>query len=119
MSKAEQQSMSETAELRHDLEAAQDRFEQYRISVSAAFEDRPAGELARALEIVLPELAFYEGQAYAAAVALEQLASGADRTAVAQTLDLELVEQQAARRSKDFLAGVAKVLVRARSQTTH
>ncbi|GAA1699029.1 hypothetical protein [Dietzia cercidiphylli] len=106
--------MPETADLRQDLEAAQDRFEQYRISVSTAFEDRPAGELARALEAVLPDLAFHEGQAYAATVALDRLDAGADQAAVAQTLDLVLIEQQAARRSADFLAGVATVLARAR-----
>lgn len=110
--------MSESADLRQDLESAQDRFEQYRISVSTAFEDRPAGELARALEAVLPDLAFYEGQAYAATVALERLDAGADLAAVAQTLASELVEQQAARRSTDFLAGVAKVLARARRDGT-
>lgn len=106
--------MSETSDLRQELEAARDRFEHFRISVSTAFEDRPAGELARALEAVLPDLAFHEGQAYAATVALEQLDAGADPAALAQALDLELIEQQAARRSTDFLAGVARILARAR-----
>lgn len=106
--------MSETATLRQELDAARDRFEQYRVSVSAAFDDRPAGELSRAVEAVLPDLAFHEGQAVAAAVALDQLGAGADLAAVIRALDLLLLEQQAARRSRDFLAGVARVLTTVR-----
>lgn len=106
--------MSATVNLRQELDAARDRFEQYRVSVSAAFDDRPAGELSRAVEAVLPDLAFHEGQAVAAAVALDQLAADVDLAAVIRALDLLLLEQQAARRSRDFLAGVATVLARMR-----
>lgn len=106
--------MSATANLRQELDAARDRFEQYRVSVSAAFDDRPAGELSRAVEAVLPDLAFHEGQAVAAAVALDRLGAGADLAAVIRALDLLLLEQQAARRSRDFLAGVARVLANVR-----
>ncbi|GLB64911.1 hypothetical protein NCCP2495_27910 [Dietzia sp. NCCP-2495] len=106
--------MSATADLHQELDAARDRFEQYRVSVSAAFDDRPAGELSQAVEAVLPDLAFHEGQAVAAAVALDRLAAGADLAAVIRALDLLLLEQQAARRSLDFMSGVARVLVNVR-----
>ncbi|MBB1022987.1 MULTISPECIES: hypothetical protein [unclassified Dietzia] len=102
--------MSDASELRRDLDEAQDRFEQYRASVTTMFDERAAGELSRALEVVLPDLAFYEGQAVAAAVALEYLA--VDPSCVPKVLADELVEQQAARRSREFLAGVATVLAR-------
>lgn len=100
--------MLDPSDLRRDLEEAQDRFEQYRASVTTMIEERAAGELSRALEVVLPDLAFYEGQAVAAAVALEHLA--VDVSSVPKVLADELVEQEAARRSRDYLAGFAKVL---------
>lgn len=100
--------MYDPSVLRRDLEEAQDRFEQYRASVTTLIEERAAGELSRALEVVLPDLAFYEGQAVAAAVALEHLA--VDVSSVPKVLADELVEQQAARRSREYLAGFAKVL---------
>ncbi|WP_404850512.1 hypothetical protein [Dietzia kunjamensis] len=106
--------MSPTANLRQELDAARDRFEQNRAFVSTAFDDRPAGELSRAVEAVLPDLAFREGQAVAAAVALDRLGADADLAAVIRALDLLLLEQQAARRSRDFLAGVARVLANMR-----
>ncbi|WP_241734288.1 hypothetical protein [Dietzia natronolimnaea] len=76
--------------------------------MTTMIEERAAGELSRALEVVLPDLAFYEGQAVAAAVALEHLA--VDSSSVPKVLADELVEQQAARRSREYLAGFAKVL---------
>ncbi|MGF0226919.1 hypothetical protein ACQR3Q_14265 [Dietzia natronolimnaea] len=100
--------MLDPALLRRDLEEAQDRFEQYRASVTTMIEERAAGELSRALEVILPDLAFYEGQSVAAAVALEHLA--VDSSSVPKVLADELVEQQAARRSREYLAGFAKVL---------
>ena len=60
--------------------------------------------------VVFPDLAFYEGQAVAAAVALEYLA--VDSASVSKVLANELVEQQGARRSREYLAGFAKVLAR-------
>ncbi|PAY22936.1 hypothetical protein CEY15_11495 [Dietzia natronolimnaea] len=102
--------MCDPSLLRRDLDEAQDRFEQYRASVTTMLEERGAGELSRALEVVLPDLAFYEGQAVAAAVALEYLA--VDSSSVPKVLADELVEQQAARRSREFLAGFATVLAR-------
>jgi FtsZ-interacting cell division protein YlmF len=42
------------------------------------------------------------------------LGAGADLAAVIRALDLLLLEQQAARRSRDFLAGVARVLANVR-----
>ncbi|WP_241731311.1 hypothetical protein [Dietzia sp. B44] len=78
--------------------------------MTTMFEERAAGELSRALEVVFPDLAFYEGQAVAAAVALEYLA--VDSASVSKVLANELVEQQGARRSREYLAGFAKVLAR-------
>lgn len=100
--------MLDPSVLRRDLEEAQDRFDQYRASVTTLIEERAAGELSRALEVVLPDLAFYEGQAVAAAVALEHLA--VDVSSMPKVLADEFVEQQAARRSREYLAGFAKVL---------
>jgi len=108
----------DTSELRRDLEAAIDRFEQYRASVSGVLDERPAGELSRALDAILPDLRFYEGQACAAGLALARLDAGGETEgcavvdAVARVLDRGLVEQQAARRGSDFLAGFAAMLAR-------
>ncbi len=104
--------MSDTTALRHDLEASRDQFEQYRVSVAAAIEERPAGELSRALDAILPDLVFYEGQASAAAIAVARLDAGGGAAEVAAELSQGLVEQQAARRSSDFLAGFARTLMR-------
>lgn len=129
--------MPDTSELRRDLEAAIDRFEQYRASVSGVLDERPAGEMSRALDAILPDLVFYEGQACAAGLALARLDAGgesdggtavdaadaADTADTADTVDgvarvlgRGLIEQQAARRGSDFLAGFAAMLARAHSE---
>lgn len=102
--------MSETTELRGFLESAQERFENYRASVAAVLDERAAGELSRALDAILPDLVFYEGQACAAGMGLARIDAGAEPAEVAQVLAHGLVEQQAARRSGDYLAGFAFVL---------
>lgn len=115
--------MNDTSELRREYEAAIDRFEQYRASVSGVLDERPAGELSRALDAILPDLVFYEGQACAAGLALAQFdADGqsdgrAAVEAVARVLGRGLVEQQAARRGSDFLAGFAAMLARTHVRT--
>lgn len=108
--------MSDTTALRHVLEAGRDRFEQYRASVVAAIEERPAGELSRALDAILPDLVFYEGQACAATLAEALLDAGGGVAEVAAELSRGLVEQQAARRSRDFLAGFAQILASAQRE---
>lgn len=105
--------MSETDDLRQAFEAALDQFEQYRASVSTTIEERPAGELSRALDAILPDLVFYEGQAFAAGLGLARLDAGGGPDEVAKELAGGLIEQQAARRSSDYLAGVARMLARA------
>ena len=105
--------MPETTDLRETFEAAQDRFEQYRATVIPTLEERPAGELSRALDAILPDLVFYEGQACAAGLALARIDAGGGAADVAQVLARGLVEQQAARRNSDYLAGFAAMLVRA------
>lgn len=104
--------MPDTADLRDAFEAAEDQFEQYRASVSSAIDERSAGELSRALDVILPDLVFYEGQAFAAGLGLARLDEGDKPSDVAQWLSRGLVEQQAARRSSDYLAGFASVLAR-------
>lgn len=104
--------MSDTTVLRRDLEATRDQFEQYRASVVAVIEERSAGELSRALDAILPDLVFYEGQACAATLGLAGLDTGGGPAEVSAELTRGMVEQQAARRSSDFLAGFAVVLAR-------
>lgn len=104
--------MPGTSDLRDVFEAAEDRFEQYRASVSTVIDERPAGELSRALDVILPDLVFYEGQAFAAGLGLAELGDGGGPADVAHRLARGMVEQQAARRSSDFLAGVAAMLAR-------
>lgn len=104
--------MSDVTDLRHDLEAARDQFEQYRASVVTTLEERPAGELSRALDTIIPDLVFYEGQAFAAGLGLARLNAGGGPAGVARELERGLVEQQAARRSCDYLAGIARILTR-------
>ena len=91
-----------------------DQFEHYRASVSTAIEERPPGELSRALDAILPDLVFREGQAFAAGVGLSRLDAGGGRAEVADDLALSLVDQQAARRSAYYLACIASVLSRTR-----
>lgn len=105
--------MSETSDLREALASAQDRFEQYRASVIPTLEERPAGELSRALDAILPDLVFYEGQACAAGLGLARIDAGGGAAEVAQVLAHGFVEQQAARRSSDYLAGFAAMRARA------
>lgn len=104
--------MSDTTDLRRDFEAARDQFEQYRASVVTTIEERPAGELSRALEAILPDLVFYEGQAFAATLGLARLDAGGGSAEVSKELARRLIEQQAARRSSDHLAGFARMLAR-------
>lgn len=104
--------MTDIDALRDVFESAQDRFEQYRASISTAIDERPAGELSRALDVIVPELVFHEGQACAADMGLARLETGGGCTDVAQVLARGLVEQQAARRGSDFLAGFAAMLAR-------
>ena len=104
--------MPATSDLRDAFDAAEDRFEQYRASVSTVIDERPAGELSRAFDAILPDLVFYEGQACAAGLGLAELGKGEGPAAVAQRLARGLVEQQATRRSSDFLAGFAAMLAR-------
>ncbi|MCD2262305.1 hypothetical protein K3888_06265 [Dietzia aurantiaca] len=111
--------MPGTTDLREAFDAARDQFEQYRVSVSSVIEERPAGELSRALGAILPELVFYEGRAFAAELGLAQLDSGKDLEGISAVLARGLVEQQAARRSGDYLAGFADVLARVRREATH
>lgn len=105
--------MSDTTDLRQAFEAARDQFEQYRASVSTVIEERPAGELSRALDAILPDLVFYEGQAFAAGLGLARLDAGGGPDEVSTELARALIEQQAARRSSDYLAGFARMLARA------
>lgn len=105
--------MSDTTDLRDAFEAARDQFEQYRASVSTVIDERPAGELSRALDVILPDLVFYEGQAFAASLGLALLDQGGGLADVALALARGLVEQQAARRSSNYLAGFAAMLARA------
>lgn len=104
--------MPDTADLRGAFEAAEEQFEQYRASVSSVIDERSAGELSRALDVILPDLVFYEGQAFAAGLGLARLDDGDEPADIAQWLSRGLVEQQAARRSSDYLAGFASVLAR-------
>ena len=104
--------MSDTDVLRQELDASVDRFEQYRASVSTAIDERPPGELSRDLDAILPELVFYEGQAYAAGLGLARIGAGGGVDDVARVLSRGLIEQQAARRGHDFLAGFAATLAR-------
>lgn len=104
--------MPDAADLRDAFEAAEDRFEQYRASVSSVIDERPAGELSRALDAILSDLVFYEGQAFAAGLGLARLNDGDGPAEVAQRLARGLVEQQAARRGSDYLAGFAAMLAR-------
>ena len=104
--------MSDTTALRRDLEASREQFEQYRASVVAALEERPAGELFRALDAILPDLVFYEGRACAATLGQARLDAGGGPAAVSAELSRGLVEQQAARRGGDFLAGLASMRAR-------
>lgn len=105
--------MTDIADLRDAFEAARDQFEQYRASVGTVIEERPAGELSRALDVILPDLVFYEGQAFAAGLGLARLDAGGGPAEVAAALARGLVDQQAARRGSDYLAGVAAMLARA------
>lgn len=105
--------MPDTTDLRDAFEAAQDQFEQYRASVATMLEERPAGELSRALDAILPDLVFYEGQACAATLGLARFDHGDGPAEVARALARGLVEQQATRRSSDYLAGFAAMLARA------
>lgn len=75
-------------------------------------EERPAGELSRALDAILPDLVFYEGQAFAATLGHARLDVGGGPIEVAAELARGLVEQQSARRSSDYLAGFARMLAR-------
>lgn len=102
--------MSDTSSLISSLETSQDQFENYRVSLTPTLEDRDAGDLSRALHAILPDLAFHEGQAAAAGIALRHLTAGADVPEVSRELATELLEHQAARQSNDFLAGFAKIL---------
>lgn len=104
--------MPDTTDLRDDLEAARDQFEQYRAAVTSTLEERPAGELSRALDAILPDLVFYEGRAVAAEFGLDRLDAGGGPAEAAQVLRRGLVEQQAARRGADYLAGFASILAR-------
>lgn len=104
--------MPDTTDLRGALEAARDQFEQYRASVTTTLEERPAGELSRALDAILPDLVFYEGRAFAAGLGLARLDHGDEPAEVATALARGLVEQQAARRSGDYVAGFAGMLAR-------
>lgn len=104
--------MTDTDGLRDAFEQARDQFEQYRASVGAAIEERPPGELSRALDAILPDLVYYEGQAFAAGLGLARMDAGAGIEEIAASLARALVEQQAARRGSDYLAGVARVLAR-------
>lgn len=108
--------MSEIADLRETFAGARDRFEQYRASVIQVLEERPAGELSRALDAILPDLVFYEGQACAAGLGLARIDAGGGAAEAAQVLARGLVEQQAARRSSDYLAGFATMLARANQE---
>lgn len=101
--------MPDTTALRQAFDAARDQFEQYRASV---IEERPAGELSRALDAILPDLVFYEGRAFAAELGLAQLDSGGGSEEISMVLAQGLIEQQAARRNGDYLAGFADVLAR-------
>ncbi|MDV7999984.1 hypothetical protein [Rhodococcus sp. IEGM 1408] len=102
--------MSDISSLRQNLEASQDQFENFRVSVTPIIEDRGVGELTRALHSILPDLAFHEGQAAAAGTGLGHLDAGDDVSVVSRALATGLLEHQAARQSNDFLAGFAKVL---------
>ncbi|WP_010542171.1 hypothetical protein [Dietzia alimentaria] len=108
--------MVDTTELRNAFEAVRDQFEHYRASVSTAIEERPAGELSRALDAILPDLVFYEGQAFAAGLGLARLDAGSGPAEVSEELARGLIEQQAARRGADYLAGFARVLARANQE---
>lgn len=104
--------MSDTGGLREAFEQAREQFEQYRASVLTAIEERPAGEVTRALDAILPDLVYYEGQAFAAGLGLAKLGGGASRGEIGAELSRALIEQQAARRSTDFLAGIARMIAR-------
>ncbi|MDX2358400.1 hypothetical protein [Dietzia sp. PP-33] len=103
--------MSDTSSLIQSLETSQDQFEHYRVSLTPTLEDRDVGELSRALHAILPDLAFHEGQAAAAGIALGHLNAGADVSVVSSELATGLLEYQAARQGEDFLAGFARILV--------
>ena len=111
--------MPDTTDLREAFDAARDQFEQYRASVSSVIEERPLGELSRALDAILPDLLFYEGRAFAAELGLAPLDSGDSPEEVSTVLARGLVEQQAARRNGDYLAGFADVLARAHRAAAH
>lgn len=111
--------MPDMTDLREAFDAARDQFEQYRASVSSVIEERPAGELSRALDAILPDLVFYEGRALAAELGLAQLDSGESPEEISAVLARGLVEQQAARRSGDYLAGFADVLARVHREAAH
>lgn len=102
--------MSDTSSLISSLEASQVHFENYRVSLTPTLEDRDVGSLSRALHAILPDLAFHEGQAAAAGIALGHLNAGTDVSAVSSELATGFFEHQAARQSNDFLAGFAKIL---------
>ena len=108
--------MSDTADLRDAFESAREKFEHYRASLSTVIEERPAGELSRALDAILPDMVFYEGQAFAAGLGLARLDSGGGPAEVSAVLARGLIEQQAARRNADYLAGFAQVLARANQE---
>lgn len=111
--------MPDTIDLRRSFEAARDQFEQYRASVSTTIEERPAGELSRALDAILPDLVFYEGQAFAAGLGLARLDAGCGIEEVSKDLARGLIEQQAARRSNTYLAGFAQMLARTNRDTPY